>query len=122
MIREGNLEKPEVEENARIIHEQSQRMTQIIRSLLDFARRRQPNRQLEDMGMMVRNVVDMLDSTAGKAKVSLHFEQVELPRILIDSAQIQQVLINLIMNGIQAMCERWKRIPEPVCRQYTSSG
>lgn len=78
-------------------------MTQIIRNLLDFARRRHPNRQLEDMGMIVRNVVDMLASTAGKAKVSLHLEQEELPRILIDSAQIQQVLINLIMNGIQAM-------------------
>jgi signal transduction histidine kinase len=104
MIRAGDLKQMEMVDNARIIGEQADRMTQIIRSLLDFARRGHPNRQLEDMGFVAGKVVEMLTSTAGKAKVSLELsEEGELPRIFIDSAQIQQVLTNLIMNGIQAM-------------------
>jgi two-component system NtrC family sensor kinase len=104
MIRAGDLEQVEVLDNARIIGEQTYRMTQIIRGLLNFARRSHPNRQLEDMGILVRKVVEMLTSTAMKAKVSLDFVQEEdLSRIFIDFTQIQQVLTNLIMNGIQAM-------------------
>ena len=108
LIRKGPLETLEeqhdVVENARIIGEQANRMTQIIRGLLDFARRRHSKRQLKDIGRVVRKVLEMLRSTALKAKVSLLLEEKEkLPMIFIDSAQIHQVLTNLIMNGIQAM-------------------
>jgi len=104
MIRAGDLEQIEIVDNARIIGEQADRMTQIIRGLLDFARRKHPDRQLEDMGLVVRKVVEMLTSTARRAKVSLALVlEEDLPRIFIDFNQIQQVLTNLIMNGIQAM-------------------
>ncbi|GAB6143838.1 sensor histidine kinase [Desulfocicer niacini] len=104
LIHNGRLTPPEIVDNARIIGEQSHRMTQIIQSLLDFSRRRHLNRQYEDMTLVVDKVIEMLTSTAAKAKVSLEWVQKEkLPQVFIDFSQIQQVLTNLIMNGIQAM-------------------
>lgn len=100
-------EKPgreEIIENVRIIREQVDRMTRIIRQLLDFARRRTIMRSPNDIGSTVRQVLGMLDAAARESHVTLDLiESGAIPRIAIDQAQIQQVLTNLVMNGIQAM-------------------
>jgi len=104
MIRTGELEETEVAECSRIIGEQAERVTRIIRNLLDYARRRLPDRSLQDFEQMVSRVLEMLSSTARKAKVNLDLVKTgQIPQIAVDPMQIQQVLTNLIMNGIQAM-------------------
>jgi signal transduction histidine kinase len=104
MIRTEELEEAEVTECSRIIGEQAERVTRIIRNLLDYARRRPPDRSLQDFEQMVKRVLEMLSSTARKAKVSLDLVKTgQIPQIAVDPMQMQQVLTNLVMNGIQAM-------------------
>ena len=104
LIRSGGLAPAEVIESARIIGEQSEKITAIMQNLLDFARRRKPKRSVQDMAAVVRRVIEMLAPTASKAKVAFQvIAQEDIPSISVDPLQIQQVLTNLMVNGIQAM-------------------
>ena len=99
-----DLKKVEIIENAQIIREQVDRMARIMRQLLDFARRRAAKRSPSDLRYLIRQVFDMLEATARKQRVRLELvENGEIPIIAIDQTQMQQVLTNLVMNGIQAM-------------------
>ena len=104
LIRSGKLAGADVVESARIIGEQAQKITKIMQNLLDFARRRKPDRSLQDMVLVVQRVVEMLTPTASKTKVVFEMTREEdIPLISVDPLQIQQVLTNLVLNGIQAM-------------------
>ena len=113
LIRSGDLEHAEVIESARIIGEQTDKIIKIMQNLLDFARRRKPNRSSRDMAVVVQQVIDMLSPTASKAKVSLEIiKRDDIPLISFDPLQIQQVLTNLMMNGIQAMADGGRLVVE----------
>jgi two-component system, NtrC family, sensor kinase len=104
LIINENLNEEEITECSRIIKEQAERMTKLIRQLLDFARRRAPQKSLVDLKNLSCQVIEMLNPAAGNQKVLLELlEDGDIPLISIDPFQVQQVLINLVMNGIQAM-------------------
>ena len=94
----------EVGQSAKIIVEQVDRMSAIIRQLLDFARRRSTQMALADLGTIARGVASLLSPLAQKQGVTLKLEE-PLPeaRAEVDAGHIQQALTNLMMNGIQAM-------------------
>jgi two-component system, NtrC family, sensor kinase len=104
----------EAKGNARIIVEQVDRMTRIIRQLLDFARRRSAQKAPADLAQIARQTLSFLEPLARKRRVSLRLADGAVPSAdgpspepsivaEVDGAQIQQVLTNLVMNGIQAM-------------------
>ena len=104
MISAGELTIEESSESLHIIAQQANRMTGIIRQLLDFARRRGAERKAIDMHSLVKQTVDMLQAMARKANVELEINApAVLPYVTADAGQIQQALINVIVNGIQAM-------------------
>jgi signal transduction histidine kinase len=104
LIAAEDLEREAIIENSRIIREQVDRMTRIMRQLLDFARRRTARRSPSDIRTTIHQVLEMLNATARKNGVTLELvESGDIPMIAIDYAQIQQVFTNLILNGIQAM-------------------
>ncbi|MBW2369139.1 MAG: HAMP domain-containing protein, partial [Deltaproteobacteria bacterium] len=104
LIVSEDLEKKEIAECSRIIREQTERMTRLIQKLLDFARRRAPQKSPVDLRILAGRILEMLNSSAGKQGVSLELvKNSDIPLISIDSSQMQQVLMNLVMNGIQAM-------------------
>jgi signal transduction histidine kinase len=105
MIASGSLPKDEIIKSAGIIKSQSERMTQIIRQLLDFTRRDKPRYGLTNILSLIKQVFEILMPMAKKQNVTLelrHTEKIQLV-LRMDANQIQQVLINLIMNSIQAM-------------------
>lgn len=104
LIVSEDLEKEEIAECSRIIREQAIRMTKLIQELLDFARRRAPQKTPADLQLLAGQVLEMLNPNAGKQGISLELvKNSDIPLLSIDSSQIQQVLMNLVMNGIQAM-------------------
>lgn len=103
IVTEG-LKKKEIIECSEIIREQTERMTKLIRQLLDFARRRAPQKSSVDLKNLAGQVLKMLNSTAEKQNVKLELiTNDNIPLVPIDPSQMQQVLMNLVMNGIQAM-------------------
>ncbi|MFQ5852657.1 MAG: histidine kinase dimerization/phospho-acceptor domain-containing protein, partial [Candidatus Binatia bacterium] len=104
LIATEDMEKGEIVECSRIIGEQAKRMTESVRRLLDFARRRAPLKSQINMQEMTRQLLDMLSPIAKKHRITLELiNNAGLPMVAVDRSQIQQVLTNLVMNGIQAM-------------------
>jgi two-component system, NtrC family, sensor kinase len=104
MILRRELSPEEVTESVQIMVGQSERINQIIRHLLDFARRRKPQKQRCSLRGVVERTVALLEPLAKKRKVALRLaEPVEPVEVEIDNDQIQQVLTNLVVNGIDAM-------------------
>jgi signal transduction histidine kinase len=100
----GVAELVEVADHARIIVEQSRRMSAIIRQLLDFARRRGVQKAAYDLRQLVAQTVSMLQNLAGKRSVALVVEPTSAPACAqVDVSQIQQVLTNVVVNAIQSM-------------------
>lgn len=92
--------------NAKIVVEQTERMAAIIRQLLDFSRQSGSEKAPCDLGELVHKTVALLTPLAEKAKVTMTFAAPTPPVLVeIDSAQVQQALMNLVVNGTQAMPE-----------------
>jgi len=104
MIATGEIDSPEEgADSARIIAEQAERMTRIVRQLLDFARRRANEKRSTDLGALARQTVSLLEPIAAKRGVSLRCEALADPvSASVDASQIQQALANLVVNAVQA--------------------
>jgi len=90
--------------DAGIVRDQAARITRIVQRMLDFSRRSRPARARTDVCAVVSDTVELLEATARKAGVRVVQDLTRTPvSAWIDAGQIQQVLTNLLMNGIQAM-------------------
>lgn len=102
LIVDGEVEGPEVIESARIVVEQAERMTALIRQLLDFARPRQLQKAAVDVKALARRVCELVATIARKAEVTLVPPEDGTLAVEADDGQLAQVLTNLIVNGLQA--------------------
>jgi two-component system, NtrC family, sensor kinase len=106
MIARGNMTSTEAQENAHIIKDQSDRITVIIRQLLNFARRRSTLKSSVDLRHIVHRTVDLIAPLGRKQKVTFSFtgdDDAAVINVAVDTEQIQQVLINILTNAVQAM-------------------
>jgi len=89
--------------HASIIVDQAERMTKIIRQLLDYARRRPPQKDEQDLARLAAGVIPLLSTLASKKQTALRFQgEVASAPVTADPTQVQQALTNLIVNAIQA--------------------
>ncbi len=86
------------------IANQATRCATIIRGLLDFSRPKRPDKKLTDLRATIDECLALVED-----RVLFHNIEVvrdygdELPATVMDPAQMQQVLINLIINAAEAM-------------------
>jgi signal transduction histidine kinase len=103
MVMQGAVSGDELAKSTQVIAEQADRMTAIIRQLLDFARQRGPRLGICDLNAVTQKTIDLLAPLAQRRQVSLAFDPASDPVLAeLDPNQIQQVLTNVTMNGIQA--------------------
>jgi PAS domain S-box-containing protein len=80
------------------------RAADIIDRVRSLYRRGTPRRELVDVNEIIREITASLNDTANRASISIRTAlDVELPRNAADRVQLQQVLMNLMLNGIEAM-------------------
>lgn len=104
MIVRGQVTNDALVESAQAIVEQADRMTNIIKQLLGFARRRQPQRRRESLRGVVDRTLALLAPLAQKSTVVIDSKHEEPePFAEIDVTLVEQALTNLVMNAIQAM-------------------
>jgi signal transduction histidine kinase len=87
-----------------IIAGQIERITNIVRSMLDSTRRPLPQLEAVDINSLLAQILDATQPTLVARNVELQTEMSEgLPPIEADADQLQQVFINLINNSLDAM-------------------
>jgi signal transduction histidine kinase len=104
MLAEDGESAAERSDSMRVIGEQAVRMANIIRQLLDFARRGDPKFEISDLRPVVSRTLQMLTPAAHRRQVSLEYRPPTAAMLLdMDEAQLQQVLTNMVVNALQAM-------------------
>ncbi len=104
LISEADATLDEARQHAAAIIEQSERVTAIIRQLLDFARRRGPHPEQVSLRDLTHRVLGLLRPLATKRQVVLVLHPDSIAATAeVDATQIEQALSNLVLNAIQAM-------------------
>jgi two-component system NtrC family sensor kinase len=83
---------------------QANRCRDIIRGLLDFSRQRKPDKTICDINSVMEECVAFLENQAifHNIKITKAFAE-NLPKIVVDPSQMQQVFINIIVNAAEAI-------------------
>lgn len=103
MIASGEIARDEeVRSAAQVIRSQADRMTRIVRQLLDFARRRAGERTRVDLRELSRTTAALLRPLAEKRRVTISAPDGAPAIALADASQLQQALTNLVVNAIHA--------------------
>jgi signal transduction histidine kinase len=104
LIASGEATAEEAIANAKAILDQSERMTRIVRQLLDYSRRGTGEPSTIDLRDATLKAIEMLEPLAKSHGVALVAEAgADDLHVRGDAGQLQQVLTNLVLNGIQAM-------------------
>jgi signal transduction histidine kinase len=114
--RKELLERDFPVDDLQIIELEIRRMERSLQNFLDFARPPQPRRQRFSLGLVVRRVLSLVHGRAQKQRVSFELTH-SVKNDLVDADQdmIQQVLLNLVLNALDAMPDGgtiridWKR-------------
>ena len=86
------------------IGKQAQRAGQIIRRVHAFVRRSEPKCEPVDLNAILREAVGLVEPDAERRGVNIHQNLADpLPPVAADPVMIEQVAINLIRNGMDAM-------------------
>jgi PAS domain S-box-containing protein len=104
------MENPQVPESARkdlrVILQEAQRTKQIVQNLLSFARQMPPQRKALQLNPILRRTVQLrsYDFQSHGVEVIERLDQ-ELPAVVGDSHQLQQVFLNILNNAYDAVSE-----------------
>ena len=91
---------------ADLLVQEANRTRVIVQNLLDFARQRPPERVRTELRPLVESVLGLQSYVLSRNQVTVEVDLADdLPALLVDRGQIQQVLINLTFNSAQAIRE-----------------
>lgn len=99
-LKEGDSKRDDVQ----VIVNETIRCREIVKRLLDFARQTKPQKSLTNINSLIDNIVLLVRNQTSFRNVNIErYFADEIPEIMVDKDQIQQVFINLILNASDAM-------------------
>jgi two-component system, LuxR family, sensor kinase FixL len=105
---------PEVQGALQEISSQALRAGEIIRRLRSLVRNEEARRDVVDVNQVIRDIESLLRSDARVHDARLVLDlSAELPPVSVDAIQIQQVILNLVHNGFEAV----KALPDDARRE-----
>jgi two-component system NtrC family sensor kinase len=100
----GNSSLPP--DDVRSILSEAQRATRIVKNLLSFSRAYKPQRSLIDINQAIMTVIDLRAYEMSHSNVTVETAlEPGLPRSMADLQQIEQVILNLLNNSVQAISD-----------------
>jgi two-component system sensor histidine kinase DctS len=105
-LQGGNLREGELQQALQTTATQAHRAGKIIRRVHEFVRRREPRRSACDINRVIEEAIAFVESEARKLKVQVVLELAnDPPELQADTIMLEQVVLNLAKNGIEAMTE-----------------
>jgi two-component system NtrC family sensor kinase len=100
----GDPARARMLDNLKIIERESRRCGELMQNLLAFARQTPPNRALMDLHVAIDRAVTLVAHKLQLAEIELELNLApDLPKIQGDAAQLQQVLVILLVNAAEAI-------------------
>jgi two-component system NtrC family sensor kinase len=102
--RENNRKYDEAIASLDLIETESRRCGEIIKNLLTFSRATSMKHELADLNVVVDRCVRLVQHQLEMQNVQLHLDLArDLPPVWCDPAQVEQVILALVMNAVGAM-------------------
>ncbi len=105
-LQKRTQDNPALQADLGVIVREAIRSREIVKNLLDFARQSVPAKQRADINRIVESALEVVGPQLAHRGIEVRATPVEsLPELTVDSSQIQQVLINLLVNAADAIGE-----------------
>jgi two-component system NtrC family sensor kinase len=102
LLRRNDIPE-EVRADLETIAQETERVRKIVKGLLDFSRQTELDREPTDVNRLVRQTMTLVENQALIKGVNLTFEPGDgLPMVTLDRNQMQSVLLNIIINALDA--------------------
>ncbi len=100
-------DNPELQKDLEVIVRETKRSREIVKGLLDFARQSTPKKNKFDVNEVIEKAISVISNQLKIHKIKLIKNlSPYIPQITGDANQIQQVILNLIVNAIDAIGEK----------------
>lgn len=103
LLNQQDVDEKHKKFSKRIV-QSAERCHKIVQNLLSFARQHTPERKQADLNTIVESVIEILQYELRTSNIEIKKElQANLPPLLADAHQLQQVFLNILNNARQAM-------------------
>ena len=96
-----------IREFSKVVLDDVYRIERLIQEILDYARYMEPRLTEEDLNEIVASCLYFIDVKAESRGIKIEKELAnDLPRVMLDRQQIKQVLLNLLLNAMDAVADK----------------
>jgi PAS domain S-box-containing protein len=102
-MRRAGMNDPDAHDAVRVVGEEIRRLSELVSEFLDFARPSPLDTQPSSLRALCERAVELVAPVADESgvRVALDLPEIELT-LAVDSAKIEQVLLNLLQNAVEA--------------------
>ena len=94
---------PEHRDMLLMVNEEIDRVNDVISNLLNFARPREPQMEQVVIAALFDNLAALVNASARRQNIQIHITCPEATRVFADAGHLRQILMNLMLNALQAM-------------------
>jgi two-component system NtrC family sensor kinase len=96
--------EPGARKQVETIYQEAERASKIVSNLLTFARRRKPTKEPANLNALIERVLELRNYDLRVRNIDVEMQlDASLPETMVDTNQIQQVFLNVVINAEQAM-------------------
>ena len=105
-VEKGRIDSDQLGSVLNLISSEVDRVSGIISHMRQFVRKGEPHRASTDLGELTRGVMELLEADVRRSRIDLRMElDSDVPVVLVDPIQIEQVVVNIVRNAIESMSE-----------------
>ena len=101
----ATLRDADESEFLQVIIEETDRLNSVVSQFLDYARPFRAHLEPTDINLVVQKTAKLVEAHRGATPVSLDLEP-DIPKLQADGEQLRQVILNLVLNGLEASRDR----------------
>lgn len=116
MLQNDNPDMEKIREIMQKTNQQALKAGQIIHNMREFVKPRKIHRSTVDINDLIYDAISLFESDFKQHLINMRFELTKtVPSVFIDRVQVEQVIVNLIRNSIDAL----KEMPQFTQRQLS---
>jgi len=108
-MAEERWDSARLQRTVTLAHAQTERAGQIIKHLKELISKKEFERSMLDINAVIRDSIQFMDHELRQSMVMVTLNVSPLPPVRANKIEIEQVLINLIKNAIDSMCDQPRR-------------